>query len=131
MLIQNDTIFEFIVSDSLYKIPDEIVIRPNDVIEIPDFKCTDIDIKGKSFRRMSTKNVLKIRTTYEKIFKYKKDNKMVSNSWCYMPPGARCISCFKHCYKKNIDEYAEYCEKCNSYITTNEYFYKCYHNINP
>lgn len=125
MLIQNDTNYELIVSDALYKIPDKITIHPTSIIKIPDFKCTDIDVKDKAFRRLSTKNVLRIEATYEKILKYKKDGEIISNSWCETP--LCCTSCFKHCYKKNIDEYAEQCENCNSYITTNKDYYKCYH----
>lgn len=125
MLIQNDTNYELIVSDALYKIPDKITIHPTSIIKIPDFKCTDIDVKDKAFRRLSTRNVLKIEAKYEKISKHKKYGEIISNSWCEW---GYCTCCYKHCYMKNIDEYAEECEKCNFYITTNEDIYKCYHN---
>lgn len=126
MLIQNNTIFELIVSDAIYNISYKITIKPMAFVVISKFKCIDIYIKNKAFRRLSTKKVLKVEATYEKILKYKKDGDIISNSWCELP--LCCTSCFKHYYKKNIDEYLEECKTCNLCITINEDIYKCYHN---
>lgn len=126
MIFQNNTKFELVVEDAIDEKSNKIIIQSNDVIEIPNFKCADIYVKDKTFRRLSTKNVLKIEATYEKILKYKKDGEIISNSWGETP--LCCTTCFKNCYKKNIDDDLEPLKECNSckfYITDNNDFYKC------